>query len=94
MARKHKTFRPMSREEQLRHQVYSILSAPVITPRMISDLLILGSRIYRQGVGLDPDTVWTSILEGFADHGRYYLSPDQQAVMQGSDQAMFDHLNE
>lgn len=94
MARKRKTPRPMGREEQLRYQVNRMLAAPVITPMMISDLLILGSRIYSQGVGLPQHTVWTHILEGFADHGRYYLSPDQQAVMQGSDHGIFDHLSE
>ena len=94
MSRKRKTLRPISREEQLRGQVHRMLAAPVITPMMVSDLLILGSRIYSQGMGLPQHTVWNQILAGFADHGRYYLSPDQQAVMQGSDQAMFDHLSE
>jgi hypothetical protein len=94
MARKRKTARPPSREGQLRYQVQLMLAAPVITPMMISDLLILGARIYSQGIGLPQHTVWNSILEGFADHGRYYLSPDQQAALQGSDQAVFDHLSE
>lgn len=94
MARKRKTARPPSREEQLRDQVHRMLAAPTVTPMMISDLLILGSRIYSQGIGLPQHTVWNHILAGFADHGRYYLSPDQQAAMQGSEHAQFDHLSE
>lgn len=94
MARKRKTARPPSREEQLRHQVQLMLAAPTITPMMISDLLILGSRIYSQGIGLPQHTVWNHILAGFADHGRYYLSPDQQTAMQGSEHGIYDHLSE
>jgi len=94
MARKRKTARPPSREGQLRYQVQLMLAAPAITPMMISNLLIMGARIYAQGMGLPQHVVWNAILAGFADHGRYYLTPEQQAALVGSDNPQFEHLSE
>ena len=94
MARKRKHARPPTREEQLRDQVSHMLAAPAITPMMISNLLIMGARIYAQGMGLPQHVVWNHILAGFADHGRYYLTPEQQAVLVGSENPQFEHLSE
>lgn len=94
MARKGIRPHAPAREAQLRDQVSQILAAPQITPMMISNLLMMGARIYKDGMGLPQHAVWNAILAGFADHDRYYLTPEQQAALQGSDNPMFDHLNE
>jgi hypothetical protein len=84
--KKNRAARPPSTEELLTEKVSQFLGAQNITPMMVYDLLLMGHRCYRQGLGLPHETVWKSILDGFRDHDRYYLTPGQNAALHGRDQ--------
>lgn len=81
--KKNRAARPLSTEELLTERVSQILGAEKITPDMIYGLLLLGHRCYRQGDALSHEAVWRSIINGFNDHDRYYLTPGQNAMLHG-----------
>jgi hypothetical protein len=65
--------------------VSKLLGAETITPMMVYDILLMGHRVYRHGFGLPHDVVWKSIVNGFRDHNRHYLTPGQMAALHGRD---------
>ena len=81
--RKRQAERPPSTEELLTEQVSKLLAAKTITPMQVYELLLMGHKCYRSGMGLQGGTVWEGILDAFRDHERYYLSPGQMAVLHG-----------
>lgn len=84
--RKNRAARPPSTEELVAEKVTQLLGAETITPMMVYDLLLMGHRCYRQGVGLPHEMVWKSILDGFRDHNRYYFTPGQMALLHGREE--------
>ena len=81
--RKRKGERPPSTEELLTDRVCQLLAAETITPMQVYDLLLMGHRVYKKGLGLPHEAVWRGILTAFRDHERYYLSPGQMAMLHG-----------
>jgi hypothetical protein len=81
--RKNRASRPPSTEELLTERVSQLLGAGSITPMMVYDILLMGHRVYKQGVGLPHEAVWKSILDAFRDHDRHYLTPGQTATLYG-----------
>lgn len=73
---------PPSTKELLYQQVTGLLVEPTVTPMQVYNLLVMGHRVYKQGMGLPlREAVWKSILDAFRDQGRYYLSPGQLAQL-------------
>lgn len=101
MARKHKTPQP-TREEQVTSQVTLLvekwLSSENITPpNMVFDMLMMGYRCWRPGMGLPHENVWQAIAEGFENQHRPYLTPRKIALLRGKtqwDPSDFEHLKE
>lgn len=66
--------------------VTKLLGASNITPMMVYDILLMGHRCYKSGMGLPHEAVWRAILNGFRDHERYYLTPGQMALLHGREE--------
>ena len=81
--RKNRAAPPPSIEELLTEKVTQLLGAGTITPMMVYEILLMGHRAYKQGVRLPHEVVWRSILNGFGDHDRHYLTPGQMAALHG-----------
>jgi hypothetical protein len=81
--KKNRAARPPSTEELLTEKVNEFLGAGIITPMMVYDILLMGNRVYKSGVGLPHEVVWKGILDGFRDHDRHYLTPGQMAALHG-----------
>ena len=82
-------------EQRVTQKVSQLLSGETVTPQLVYDLLLLGSRCYRSGMGLPHIAVWQAILDGFAAHDRPYLNPSQMASLRGRtvvDGIDFEHL--
>lgn len=82
-------------EQRVTQKVSQLLSGETVTPQLVYDLMLLGSRCYRQGVGLPHKAVWQALLDGFAAHDRHYLNPYQMAALRGRsevDDCDFEHL--
>lgn len=84
MARKRKVKEPTLRE-RITQDVHKLLTCNVITPRQVYDLMLLGSRMYRQGVGIPEFHVVDAILEAFEKQNRHYLNPYQSAQLRDAD---------
>lgn len=84
--RRNREARPPSTEEQLTEKVTQLLGTETITPMMVYDLLLMGYKCYRSGMGVSQEVIWKSILNGFKDHERYYLTPGQHAALHGREQ--------
>jgi hypothetical protein len=84
MARKRKTkvVEP-TREQRVTQIVNDILSAEAITPVQLYDLLLMGHRVYKQGVGIPECAVLDAILKAFAQHDRHYMNPYVMAQLRG-----------
>ena len=81
MSRRRKRARPPTVEEQIRARVSDLLTVSNITPMLVYDLLLLGHRMYRSGMGIPTEQVWRAIAGAFADCDRYYLTPGQTAQL-------------
>lgn len=95
MARKRKKAPPPTREEVLTERVRRILSAEVITPGMVYDILLSGHSVYKQGVGIPQCHVLAAILKAFEEKDRRYLTPWQVAALNGRDRVIpedYKHL--
>lgn len=82
-------------EQRVTQKVSQLLSGETVTPQLVYDLMLLGSRCYRQGVGLPHKAVWQALLDGFAAHDRHYLNPYQMATLRGRSEVEssdFEHL--
>jgi len=93
--RKNKKVREPTVEEQIRARVGDLLVTDNITPMLVYNLLLIGHRIYKQGIGIPTEHVWRSITGAFADNGRHYLTPGQIAALWDKevlDDSDFDQL--
>ena len=89
MPRKRKTkVAEPTREERVTQIVYDILSAEKITPGQLYDLLLMGHKVYKQGVGIPECAVLDAILKAFVQHGRIYMNPHTMARLRGLDYAL------
>lgn len=82
-------------EQRVTQKVSQLLSGETITPQLVYDLMLLGSRCYRSGMGLPQNMVWQALLDGFAAHDRHYLNPYQMATLRGRSEVEssdFEHL--
>jgi len=82
-------------EQSVTQKVSQLLSGETITPQLVYDLMLLGSRCYRSGMGLPQSMVWQALLDGFAAHDRHYLNPYQMATLRGRSEVEssdFEHL--
>lgn len=82
-------------EQRVTQKVSQLLSGETITPQLVYDLMLLGSRCYRSGMGLPQSMVWQALLDGFAAHDRHYLNPYQMATLRGRSEVEssdFEHL--
>lgn len=73
----------LSRTELVELQVDQLLKAETITPKMVFDLLTLGSQLYKSGLGIPAYHVWEAVISGFKQNGREYLTPAQMSTLLG-----------
>ena len=72
-------------EEEIRSKITELLNTETITPMLVYEVLLVGHRMFKQGVGIPVDHVWTSILSAFADGDRHYPTPGQTSVLFGKE---------
>ena len=83
MARKRNKVAEPTTEQRLALLVDAMLSAEHITPMQIYEVMLMGHRVYRQGVGIPERVVLDAILSAFKQHHRHYMNPYQIAQLRG-----------
>jgi hypothetical protein len=83
MARKRKQMPEPTREQKLTELVNQVLTCDQITPMQMYNLILMGSQVYKPGMGIPQSHVWEAILQAFRQNGRCYMNPYQVAVMSG-----------
>jgi hypothetical protein len=83
MARKRKRMPELTREQKLTELVNYMLTCDSITPMQVYDLVLMGSQVYKPGMGIPQCHVWEAILQAFRQNGRCYMNPYQVAVLAG-----------
>ena len=83
MARKRKKVAEPTFSQKLTTTVDALLSAEHITPMQVYEIMLMGHRAYKQGVGVPESTVLEAIITAFKQHDRHYLNPYQFPTLRG-----------